>query len=64
MSSADECRDLVESLDKFAKMHGYSDFAELVAKVNVKSVDEAIKIIKAILTYRECIKLIREGGLA
>jgi hypothetical protein len=42
-------------------MHGYSDFAELAVKVNVKSVDDAVKLVGAILAYRECLKLLREA---
>ena len=62
MSSVDECREIVRDVDNVARLHGYKDFAELAAKVNVKSVDDAIKLIKAILAYRECLKLLREAG--
>jgi len=62
MPSVGECRDLVESMDNVAKKHGYRDFAELATKVNVKSVDDAIKLIKAILAYRECKKVLEAAG--
>ena len=61
MPSVGECRDLVESMDNVAKKHGYSDFAELATKINVKSVDEAVKLVKAILIYRDCLKLLKEA---
>jgi hypothetical protein len=49
-------------MDNVAKKHGYRDFAELATKVNVKSVDDAIKLIKAILAYRECKKVLEATG--
>lgn len=60
--SVEECREIVRDMDNFAKMQGYSDFAELAAKVDVKSVDDAIKLIKAILAYRECKKVLEAAG--
>ena len=62
MPSVGECRDLVESMDNVAKKHGFRDFAELAAKIDVKSVDEAVKLIEAILTYRECRRILAMGG--
>jgi uncharacterized protein YgfB (UPF0149 family) len=64
VSSVDECREIVRDFDNVAKMHGYRDFAELAAKVEVKSVDDAVKLVKAILIYRDCVKLLREAGQA
>ena len=54
MPSSDECRDLVGKLDDLAKLKGYRDFAELVAKINVKTADEALKLIEAMVLYRKC----------
>jgi hypothetical protein len=62
MPSVDECRDLVERMDNLARMHGFRDFAELAMKIDVKSVDEAVKLIEAILTYRECRRILAMGG--
>ena len=61
MSSVEECREIVRDMDDVAKKHGYSDFAELAVKINVKSVDEAVKLVKAILIYRDCLKLLKEA---
>jgi uncharacterized protein YgfB (UPF0149 family) len=61
-SNVDECREIVRDMDNFARMHGYRDFAELAAKVEVKSVDDAVNLVKAILIYRECKKVLSEAG--
>jgi uncharacterized protein YgfB (UPF0149 family) len=58
----DECREIVRDMDNFARMHGFRDFAELAMKIDVKSVDEAVKLIGAILTYRECRRILAMGG--
>jgi hypothetical protein len=62
MSTIGECRDLVERMDNLARMHGFRDFAELAAKIDVKSVDEAVKLIEAIVLYRECRRILAMGG--
>jgi uncharacterized protein YgfB (UPF0149 family) len=64
MSSVDECKEIIRDFDNVARIHGYRDFAELAAKVEVKSVDDAVKLVKAILVYRDCIKLLKEAGQA
>jgi hypothetical protein len=61
MPSVGECRDLVERMDNLAKTHGFRDFAELAAKVNVKSVDEAVKLIEAIVLYRKCVESLNQS---
>jgi hypothetical protein len=61
MPSVDECRDLVERMDNLARMHGFRDFAELAMKIDVKSVDDALKLIEAIVLYRKCVEALNQS---